>query len=145
MSADVSQIEGWVALELLGHRTLHSEEEARGEVVRARQVLDDARGQRAGLEKRRVATTSALDLIRERDQVSEATIEALMKRGGSPVRTVTAPPPPPATADIDARMAALEERLAPGHETTCTGCGTTIVRVLPPARGLVSRIERVRP
>lgn len=34
-------------------------------------------------------------------------------------------------------QAALEASLAVGHETTCSGCGKTVVRVLPPARSLV--------
>lgn len=58
------------------------EDEARQEFVRARQALDDARGRREKLEGRRVTTTTALDLIRDRDEVTTATVEALMKRAG---------------------------------------------------------------
>jgi hypothetical protein len=43
-------------------------------------------------------------------------------------------------------VARVEARLAAGHETTCGSCGKTIVRVAPPARGLIegARIEPVR-
>jgi uncharacterized protein YhaN len=61
---------------------LATEEEARQEFVRARQALDDVRGRREALEGRRKTTDDALGLIRDRDEVTQATVEALMKRAG---------------------------------------------------------------
>lgn len=56
------------------------EDDARREFVAARQALDTAAAAVSAAEKRRVATTSALDLIASRDDVSDETVAALLER-----------------------------------------------------------------
>ena len=59
---------------------LAAEDEARQEFVRARQVLDSAQAARGTLEGRRDLTHRALATIRDRDQVAEATVDAMLKQ-----------------------------------------------------------------
>ncbi len=56
------------------------EEEARREHIAARQVLDDRRGDRERLEERQAATRKAMQIIQERDGVSDETVDALVAR-----------------------------------------------------------------
>lgn len=56
------------------------EDFARQESVAARAALDVARGRREALEGRRTTTAAALQLIQDRDEVSEDTVAALMVR-----------------------------------------------------------------